>query len=191
MTLGIISEDKNDCDALEAIINKVYASATIIKACGSGKDSIIHQKKVLASKVHNFNCEAVIILRDSDGGNTVEIIRRIEDAYSATVIKKIYYICLAVEEIEAWLMGDLNSVRHVYGLASNSPSLKNSRVDELHDPKEILKNYILTHSKGKAQYIPSDITRMARVINIDKVLSKSPSFKHFHETLLKCYAAYS
>jgi hypothetical protein len=185
MTIGIISEDKNDCDALGAIVKKILGnSVKIVPAHKTGKDAIIHQKKLLASKVFNFGCEAVLIVRDSDGGQLEKIITSLRDAYDSTSIRSAYSICIAVEELEAWFLGDVDCVRATYNLPSNSSRISESNVDDIHDPKERLKTYIIKESRGKAQYIPSDTARMAEKINIETALTKSKSFSYFFNTVV-------
>lgn len=184
MVIGVISEDKNDCEALGVIIKKILGDRTeIISASRSGKDAIIHQKKLLVSKVFNFGCEVVFIVRDSDGANIGDITSAIENAYNSTPISSRYKICIAIEELEAWFLGDLGSVRSTYQLPVNSSRISESNVDNIRDPKERLKAYIIKESKGKAQYIPSDTVRMASCLDIDTARARSNSFDNFYQTV--------
>ncbi len=184
MVIGIISEDRNDCDALGVIIKKILGNhIEIVPASKSGKDAIIHQKKVLVSKVFNFGCEAVFIVRDSDGGNVQAITRSLQEAYDTTPISSRYKICIAVEELEAWFLGDVDSIRQTYDLPQNSSKILENNVDTIRDPKEKLKSYITKESRGRAQYIPSDTVRMANNIDLERARNKSSSFDHFYETV--------
>ncbi len=185
MIIGIISEDKYDCEALSIIVKKILGDDTvIIPAHRYGKDAIIHQKKLLASKVFNFNCETVLIVRDSDGGDVNAIVKSLREAYDSTPISSKYKICIAVEELEAWFLSDINSVASTYsGLSSTSLRISESNVDDIHNPKDKLKSYITKESKGRAQYIPSDTIRMANNMDVDTARKKSKSFDHFYETV--------
>jgi hypothetical protein len=185
MVIGVISEDKNDCEAIGLIIKKILGNKTeIISAYGSGKADIIHQKKRLESKVFNFGCEVVFIVRDSDGANVGDITNAIESAYSTTRIRLRYKVCIAIEELEAWFLGDLGSVRSIYKLPVNSSRIPESNVDNIRDPKERLKEYIIKESKGKAQYLPSDTVRMANNLDIETARSRSNSFDYFYQTVV-------
>lgn len=156
----------------------------IVPASKSGKDAIIHQKKLLVSKVFNFGCEVVFIVRDSDGGDVGEITNALESAYSSTPISSRYKICIAVEELEAWFLGDVGSIRNTYNLPSNSSRISESNVDSICDPKERLKTYVAKESRGRAQYIPSDTVRMAECMDIDVARAKSSSFNSFYEAVV-------
>lgn len=184
MVIGIISEAAYDCEALGVIVKKIIGNHTVIvPASKSGKDAIIHQKKVLVSKVLNFDCEVVFIVRDSDGKSIQKIERALKEAYDTTPINSRYQICIAIQELEAWFLGDLDSIRITYTLPKNSSKIPESNVDAIQNPKEKLKSYILKESKGKAQYIPSDTIRMADNINIEKARTKSASFNNFYQVV--------
>jgi hypothetical protein len=184
MTIGIIAEDKTDYDAIKVIINKISNKPLdTVGAYGSGKTSIIHDKKKFSDKLFNFNCDKVIIIRDSDGKNEEEIIKEIKSAYDDTRISSKYYTCLAVEELETWFLADLSCIRSLYNIPSNSKRMPTSTTDELHSPKEILKAYVEKWSKGKDTHLQSDGARLANLINIDVAMSNSISFRNFHKTI--------
>lgn len=184
MKIGIIVEGKNDYKALSVIIKKIVKddALEIFGAFKDGKTGIIHRKKLLSNKLKNQGCERVIIIRDSDGSKIDKLENKIRKAYSTTQISKIYELAFAIEELESWFLSDEKSLINLYSLPNVTLS-KLTSPDKIHSPKEKLKECIDKHSKGESQYLESDSLKIAELLDIDVVKSKSQSFAVFSKLI--------
>lgn len=182
MKIGLITESKYDYEAFKCIIAKVLDDKSIEfeGAFKTGKSAIIQQKKVFGNKLHNQKCSVIIIIMDSDGGNVEHIKDKLKVEYDSTAIKDKYIISIAVEEIEAWFLSDIDCLKGLYDDIRSSARLKFSGVtDAIHSPKEVLKQFVIKESKGTESYIESDSIRLAQLINVETATSNSNSFSEF------------
>lgn len=184
MIIGIISEDKTDCLALEKLITRISTGSHTFHHCHKdGKSAIVHKKKDFVNLLMNFKCDKVAIVRDSDGRSTSDTIQEINSAYATTPIYDRIFISLAVEELEAWLLGDINAVIDFYDLPSGSATSFASRPDNIKSPKECLKNYVERRADSPIQYITSHAEKILHSADIGAIYSSSPSFASFHDAV--------
>jgi hypothetical protein len=66
------------------------------------------------------SCKAVIIICDLDDKNKNEFLAELYNIFESCHPKPHTIFCLAIEEFEAWYMGDLNAVRKAYPRAKNN-----------------------------------------------------------------------
>ena len=191
MRIGLITESKNDYEAVKLIINKILPDAGLEfeGAFGMGCGDIISQKKVFSNKLKNQKCDYVIIIRDSDGGEAESLKARLVQEYSRTDIRHIFTVSIAIEEIEAWFLGDVQCLKEMYELNKSARIPIAGKTDDFHSPKEVLKRFIDKSSKGIDTYIESDAARLAELLNINTVSDNSSSFRDFRQTIERLVTA--
>jgi len=69
-------------------------------------------------KVPNYGC--IIIILDLDDRNKKQFLSELNNALNTSNPKPDVYFCLAIEEFEAWYLGDLDAVRKAYPRAKDS-----------------------------------------------------------------------
>jgi len=185
MRIGVISEDKTDYDAIDILIKKITSdSVNTIGSYGMGKADIIHKKKKHSDKLFNFNCDFVIIVRDSDGAEISPIEDQISAAYDDTRIGSIYKTCIAIQEIESWFLADLGCIRKLYNIPLNSKRITQNNTDDVIDPKEVLKSYVEKWTDGENSHVQSDSKLLAENLDINKASTNSKSFLDFKNIVM-------
>lgn len=185
MRIGLITESKHDYEAVRLIVGNILQDKKLEfeGAFGSGCGDIIPQKKVFSNKLKNQNCNAVIIIRDSDGKDVSVIKEKLVEEYNSTDIKDIFTVSIAVEEIEAWFLGDVECLKNVYEINRGARVPIAGSTDSFQSPKEILKAFINKTSKGVETYMESDSVRIAQYLNVDTACSNSISFSEFRKSV--------
>ncbi len=132
---------------------------------------------------------AVIVVCDLDGRNRDDFLRQLQDVLNACNPRPVTRFCLAIEEGEAWLLGDLDAVRKAYPQARSSV-LNSYQNDSICGTWERLANAIypggsVALSKQKWWVIGREKSHWAQNIaphiNIDG--NRSPSFQCFCDEL--------
>ena len=130
---------------------------------------------------------AVFIILDNDDRNTEQFRKELEDVVSNNFIFIDHVFCIAVEEIEAWLLGDSDAVKQAYP-AVKTNVLNSYRQDSICGTWEILADAIYPGGiskfrKDHSSYmeIGEEKTRWAKSIGAHMDIDKnvSPSFNYF------------
>jgi len=133
------------------------------------------------------NQKAIIVVIDNDKNNCVALKNQLLAISRRLSIKIDTFYCIAIEEMEAWLLGDADAVINAYPLA-RKPVLNNYVQDSLVGTWECLADVVY---KGGSHKLKKDASsyfeigtqkyewadKITDYINIRK--NKSPSFNHF------------
>ena len=86
--------------------------------------------KILRGYGKNPNCGTIVIICDLDNKDKRTFLSELHGVWDACQSKPETRFCIAIEEFEAWYLGDLNAVRKAYPKAKNNilNSYKNDAV---------------------------------------------------------------
>ena len=175
----LLTEEQSMAECLRVIISQLWSNSTdgvdwlVLSFQGKSdlKNSI--PKKMKGWK--NYGNPHFLILRDNDGGDCVAIK---EELYNIShPYGKSFHVRIVCQELESWLLGDLEAIRQAYPQAQrriqNRAKFRNP--DNLGNASQELERLINT--KAKVQRAE----RISRHFNLTK--NKSKSFNVFIRTL--------
>jgi hypothetical protein len=130
----------------------------------------------------------IILILDNDKRNTEEFSKQLKDLASKKIKSTDYAICIAVKEMEAWLLGDKEAIEKAYP-NSNKNAARDYMQDSIDDTWEVLANMIYPgglknlkrkasgsyHLIGKAKLEWAE--RIGKTLELNR--NTSPSFKKF------------
>ena len=205
MYYQFLTEDRSGGALIEVVMEKIkltYPDLSYqIKSFGgighlpkgnSAKD--IKTKKLLNSlptylrgfdkSLRNISAVIVVVL-DSDDRDAAAFQKELEKVARQTMIAVDHVFCLAVEEVEAWLLGDEEAVRAAYPQA-RLPALHSYRQDSICGTWETLADAVYKGGRQKMKRQPSSKrgqikNEWARKIgaHLDLTKNRSPSFNGF------------
>jgi len=130
------------------------------------------------------NCGIIIVICDLDDKNKQIFLKELNDILDTCNPKPTAYFCLAIEEFEAWYLGDLPAVRFAYPKAKESV-LTRYKSDSICGTWELLADAVYTGgqsalSKRGWQGIGKQKSVWAEAISphMDVEKNISPSFNH-------------
>lgn len=141
--------------------------------------------------LRNMSDSAIIIVLDNDKRNPEEFERQLHRITSENMILSDHVFCVAVKEMEAWLLGDMDAIEESYPNVRKNAG-RNYIQDGICDTWEVLANMIypggLSALKRKSANSYHEIGKMkaewadkiGSALNLDN--NNSPSFQFFiHE----------
>ncbi|MBD2577979.1 DUF4276 family protein [Oscillatoria sp. FACHB-1406] len=183
--IGIIAEDRTDCDAIRKIVQRVLGTNIGTKLWASKGCSTLKRK--LSAKLDVLSregCNAFIIIHDLDRNpqnNSLNdegtLRKKLEDASSAIKNTK-KHICIPIEELEAWFWADPEVIKYVgrgKGEASNNPHL-------IVKPKEQLIK-LSGDEKRKPRYSTNMNVELAERLDLQLCSQRCVSFEKFLDFL--------
>lgn len=153
----------------------------------------------LATYLRGFNKSlqhmqaAIFIILDNDDNDTTEFKSSLRQVVSANNISVDHVFCIAVEEVEAWLLGDENAITTAYPKVRRQV-LRGYVQDSICGTWEILANAVYPGGLGRMlkecpsyREIGVKKTEWAKRIGIHMNLNdnRSPSFNHFIDELFR------
>lgn len=134
-------------------------------------------------------CDCVVVICDLDDRDRVGFLAELNDVLSSCQVKPETYFCLAVEEMEAWYLGDIEAIRKAYPSAALS-ILHSYRNDSICGTWELLADAVYKggHRRLKKlgwQSVGKEKSQWALRIcpHMDVTKNKSPSFNFLREKL--------
>lgn len=128
---------------------------------------------------------AIIVVVDNDDRNTEEFRNSMEKVAEDNNIKTDHVFCIAVEEMEAWLLGDAQAIKQAYPKAKLN-ILHNYEQDSICDTWEFLADVIYPGGRKKMKKLPyGEIGRQKSIwandigTYMDFDNNSSPSFHSF------------
>ena len=134
MHFEFLTEDKSSKEAMSILIPKLLGNSVsykIINYKGLGhipknmhpktdpcKRKLLDQlPKILRGYGRSPNCGTVVIICDLDKRNKQEFLLELQGILNDCSPKPKTLFCLAIEEFEAWYLGDTNAIKKAYPLA--------------------------------------------------------------------------
>lgn len=135
---------------------------------------------------------AIVVVLDNDKRDNEEFQQLLDKIASQSVMLTDYAVCIAVKEMEAWLLGDENAIMSAYPLAKKK-NLKVYEQDAICDTWEVLANVVYPgglaalQKKSKNSYSETGRAKCewADKIGMELTLenNNSPSFQKFLNAL--------
>ncbi|MCQ4636944.1 DUF4276 family protein [Anaerovorax odorimutans] len=142
--------------------------------------------------LQEMNGAAIVIILDNDRRDTKEFMQQLERVAQQSIMITDHVFCVAVKEMEAWLLGDENAIMRAYPNAKTK-FLSGYEQDGLVDTWEVLANMIYPgglaelKKKSKKSYSATGKAKCEWADNIGRELcfeeNISPSFQHFIQEL--------
>lgn len=143
-------------------------------------------------KLKDMERSAIVIIMDNDTRDQEEFSAQLEEVAREAVQNTDYVFCIAVKEMEAWLLGDENAIVSAYPQAKKK-YIKAYEQDTIGETWEMLANAVYPgglaalKKKSKSSYSETGKAKCEWADKIGKNLTpdenKSPSFQHFFSEL--------
>lgn len=101
-------------------------------------------------KLRKLPGAVIIVVLDNDKRDQTEFKRQLKEMSEQNMILIDHAFCIAVKEMEAWLLGDIKAIEKAYPNAKRS-AIKDYVQDEIGDTWEILANMIYPGGMNKLQ----------------------------------------
>lgn len=178
--IGIIAEDNSDFETAKILIKRILNKDNLSfkKAVGNGCGKLRRKALDYAIDLKKRGCDMVILIHDLDRNVYQdlydELQRKLEDA---TLDKKC--ICIPIEELEAWFLGDPDGIKNTFNLARR-PRF-NGLPETINSPKETLGEQIYLCSNKSTIFLNTKHNqKIAERICLDTVKQRCPSFELLH-----------
>lgn len=135
---------------------------------------------------------AIVVVLDNDERDNGEFQQLLDKIANESVMLTDHVVCIAVKEMEAWLLGDENAIMSAYPLAKKK-NLKSYKQDAICDTWEVLANVVYRgglaalQKKSKNSYSETGRAKCewADKIGMELILenNNSPSFQKFLNAL--------
>lgn len=151
LKFGIIAEDISDYISICVLIKRIAMvdRITTSKKLGAGKGKINRKYVSWCEELLKDGCHVVVILIDQDREIASDIETKINSAIKN--LRGRYIVCVPVEEIEAWVLADINALREVFEIKE---SIKEVRSPEMQtSPKEMIEKIIKKATGNRKMYV--------------------------------------
>lgn len=179
---AILAEDKSDVETLKVLIRRVAENQNIsVKGVGySGCSQMLNKgARQLQAFYESGACKRFVVCYDSDKESPVarrqEIIRRV---VSPSRVTAPICVLIPVQEIETWILADINAVSKV--ISGWRPDVVVSNPEGVNDPKEYLEKISRQNQRPRYTHAVHN-QKIAQYLNIDEIYKKCPSFRPLYE----------
>lgn len=183
-SIGIIAEDNSDFETSKILIKRIIKKDNIAfkKAIGNGCGKIKRKALDYSRDLKNRGCNLLILLHDLDRNQLVTLKAELDNKLAGSHIAN-YFVCIPIEEIEAWLLSDPNGIKEALNLRK-APNVK-GQPEQIPSPKEKLEELVSICSNREKVYLNTKHNEIiATKISIDAMKQKCNSFLLLHDFLL-------
>lgn len=181
--IGIIAEDDSDFETSKIIIKRIINNDKIAfkKAIGNGCGKIKRKALDYSRDLKNRGCNLLILFHDLDKNKLHALKAELDDKLSGSHISN-YFVCIPIEEIEAWFLSDPNGIKVALNL-KKAPKVK-GQPEQILSPKEKLEDLVSVCSNKEKIYLNTkhNVT-IAKKVSIDLMKQKCKSFLLLHDFL--------
>lgn len=191
-SFGLIVEGIYDEAALPEYVRALEPATTFIKvfACGGSTRLIQKCPGYLDALQYQFQggpVEKALVVVDSNGQNPVTLAAQIQSRIAGRryIFPRGVEVCVAVKELEAWLLGDINAINTIpsSGGAGRTTLPLAQSPETLHDSKGELQRRL--RSRG-VSYTPEVARRIAAAADLGVLAGRCRSFADFRQKVLDC-----
>lgn len=176
--IGLIAEDMSDIDVIKKLARKltgksVATSHFVGKGCGP-------LKRKTPGWCKNFQlkgCTRVLMVHDLDRNDLATLRNTLREvlAKSSNLDQA---VVVPVEELEAWLLSDMDAIASAMNLRKKPKSVNHP--EAIKSPKEYIRDCVWRTSNKKIQYVNSVHNGIiAELIDVAAIRKKCPSFRVF------------
>lgn len=210
MYFQFLIEDQSSAALIEILMDKIialhpnnqYNCKSFRGIGGFTRKNTIKETKTgkllndLATYLRGFNrslkgiSATIIVVLDNDDHNPVQFEQELNEVANQNMIEIDHVFCIAIEEVEAWLLGDVDAVVKAYPQAKMAP-LRSYVQDSICGTWEILADAVYTGGLNKFKRECTSFVDVGRCKKewsesigkyMDIDANRSPSFNHFiHE----------
>lgn len=213
MHFQFLVEDQSSAVLIERIMNRIIKDDTFntynckpFKGIGgfTKKNTVkeTHSGKLLndlATYMRGFQRSlqgieaSLIIVLDNDDNDTEEYMSQLNNVANTNLIRMDHVFCIAIEEVEAWLLGDESAIQKAYP-GYKKKALHDYLQDSICGTWEVLadvvyKGGMLEIKRRKMSYMEIGKLKSEWADRIGSQMifadNKSPSFKSFYEAICK------
>ena len=175
---GIIGEEASDTQVIKVIIRNLTGAQKQKCLCQgySGDGELFNNGARDLRSFKNQGCTKFVVCYDADGPDPSQRDERvIQEIIRPAGIESDYCVVIPVQELEAWILADIQAVSKVFTGWKPSPFKENP--EGVKDPKERLISENRKHF-GKPKYTPSTHNpKVANYLDLFMVRKRCPSFE--------------
>lgn len=179
--IAVIAEDETDCNTIKKVIHRVLGEDIKIKPWASKGCSVLKRKLTAQMKeLSRRGCNVFVIIHDLDRNpktgslnNENELREILKSKIDEAKLIGENYICIPVEELEAWFWSDPEVVAYIgqdKGKAHPNPH-------QIKSPKEKLMALSIGENR-KPRYSTNMNPELAEKLNFELCSARCPSFKN-------------
>ncbi|MFC5683943.1 DUF4276 family protein [Flavobacterium sp. MAHUQ-51] len=179
-TIGIIAEDNSDFDTIKIIINRLTnKNLSYKKNIGNGCGKIKKKCKDYVNDLHKRECDLVLLFHDLDRNDYQSLYNTLnKEIKDCTIDKK--FICIPVEEIEAWFLSDPEALRKTFKIRKQI-KIK-GKPETIPSPKEFLEDLVLKSSNKTVIFNNvKHNSKIAQNIDLNLLTNSCQSFNKLEE----------
>lgn len=175
-SIGIIVEDSTDFEAAKILIQRVTGKnhLTFKKAVSNGCGRLRRKALDYINDLTRRGCQMVIIIHDRDRNVHDELMNELCKIVKPAKIKT-KYICIPIEEMEAWFISDPHGIKATFNL-KRLPKFKGTP-ETISSPKEVLAEQVYLCSEKSIIFLTKHNQKLAETVSIDAAKGKCRSFK--------------
>jgi hypothetical protein len=178
--IALIAEDNTDCEAIRTIVHRVLgAEVTTKKWASKGCSSLTKKLTAKLELLSNEGCSIFIIVHDLDRNpqngslNDEPTLRSKLESLSSGVESFNKYICIPIEELEAWFWSDPEVIEYLGGKKGKAQV----NPHQIKSPKEELIKLSIGKNR-KPRYSTNMNVELAAMLNLSLCCDRCPSFKN-------------
>ncbi|UWX56249.1 DUF4276 family protein [Maribacter litopenaei] len=177
--IGLIVEDNSDFNSFKIIISRITKkdNLTFKKAVGNGCGKMKRKAVSYANILSKKGCDLIILVHDLDR-NDINILRKELNQIINSSNAKNKFVCIPVEELEGWFLGDPEGIKDTFGLG-RVPKIK-GKPESVDSPKERLEDFVYQCSNKSKIYLNTKHNDLlSERLDLQKIRNKCDSFKEF------------
>jgi len=174
--IAILGEDASDTDTVKVIVRRLLPAGGVkVKGHGySGGAQLLRKGAGQFALFKDLGYQRFIVCHDADKSTAAERFAEIlERVVRPSTVTESACIVIPVEEIEAWILADLQKVRAIF--TGWKPTQEYSKPESVADPKEELERISRVHAKPRYIHAVHN-QKVAEHLDLDVVARKCPSF---------------
>lgn len=175
MMYGILAEDASDADTLAVLVRRLSGTSVPLKRHGfNGGSELLKKGADKVKLMYQLGERRFIICHDADGVEVevrkAEIIERV---VRPSGIEALYCALVPKEEIESWILADINAVSRV--ITGFRASQDYPRPEGIRAPKESLEKACRLNMRPRYIHAVHN-SKVAAYLDLDILKDKCPSF---------------
>ncbi len=175
---GILGEEDSDAQSLKVLVRGLanQANMSILARGFSGCGDLLNKGSRQLRAFADQGCDRFVVCHDADGADPSEKHNEImQRVIAPSRIATSYCVVIPVQELEAWILADIEAVSNVFPSWRPAPIRENP--EAIRNPKERLQRASQRHNK-KPIYDPTTHNqRVAKYLRLDHVRRRCPSFE--------------